>query len=741
MWQGKMKNITRLNSEEGSDEIDLRQFLGTLLDHRWWIVGTTALFFALAAAYAVLTPPVYRADAIVQVESKMPSIPGLTDLSQSLGLGSGSGEATTEIALIKSRAVIGSAVKALHMDTEIRPRRLPIIGGFLARRADAQYSETVAAPMFGLNSFAWGGERLTVDRLQVPRALIDEDLTLIAAANGGYKLLDPNGDVLVDGKVGETSTRSGVLIEVSELAANEGTRFNVMKRRELAVVNELQDRIGIAEVGKDSGILALFFEDSSPKLAEDFLHQVALAYVRQNVDRNSAEASAQLTFVKEQLPGIRMQADASQKALSDFQMKENSVDLSLQTKGLLDQGVAVETSIQQLRLQQAEMDRKFTRDHPAYQALLKQISGMEARKNGFQGEVKQLPKAQQELLRLTRDLTVANEMYTVMLSQAQQLDVARAGTVGNVRIVDSAKVDDSTPVKPKKKIIVLIGALAGLLLAVMAVMLRHMLSRGIEDPALIEELGLPVYASIPASVSQETDSVRGRFKQDGRIHVLALKDPADLAIEAIRSLRTSLHFARLEAKNNIVLISGASPNAGKTFVSTNLATVIAQAGQRVLVIDADMRKGTLHKAFGVNQRPGLSELISATATTSDVVRNLDSLPNLSYIARGEIPPNPSELLMHPNMTALLQQASQDFDLVIVDTPPILAVTDAAILANHAGTSLLVARFGLNQQKEIALAKKRFEQNGVKVKGAIFNAVQRRAAGYYSYGYYEYKSAD
>jgi len=470
------------------------------------------------------------------------------------------------------------------------------------------------------------------------------------------------------------------------------------------------------------------------------LQQVAQAYVRQNVERNSAEASAQLRFVKEQLPSIRHQVDTAQREISAYQTRANSVDLTLQTKGLLDQEVAVETSIQQLRLQQAEMDRKFTRDHPAYQALLRQIGELEGRKSGFQGQVKKLPEAQQELLRLTRDLQVSNEMYTAMLNQAQQLDVARAGTVGNVRIVDGAEVDATDPIKPRKGLIILLGTALGAFLSVGLVLLRQLLNRGVEDPAEIEELGLPVYASIPVSVNQSADSVRGKFKADGKVHLLAIKDPADLAIEAIRSLRTSLHFARLEAKNNVILISGSSPNAGKTFVSSNLAAVIAQAGQRVLIIDADMRKGTLHKALGAVQSPGLSEALVGKVALEDVIQTLPGLDNLGFITRGEVPPNPSELLMHQNFTQLIDQVSSSYDLVIIDTPPILAVTDAAVIAHRAGTCLLVARFGLNQAKELALAKRRFEQNNVQLKGAIFNAVQRRATGYYSYGYYEYKSS-
>jgi len=732
----------RNNLQEDAQEIDLRQLLGTLVDQKWWILGITGAFFAASVAYAILAKPIYRADAIIQVESKVPSLPGLADISQSLGVSTGSAEASTEIALITSRAVVGSAVDELKLDIEVAPKNFPLLGGYMARKSEAASPNLLAPTKLGLNSFGWGGELLEVFQLDVPQELFDNEMTLtVQDASGKYSLQDEDGRELLSGRVGESANGHGVTIQVSKLRAHPGMRFIVTKLRRLKIVGDLQRQVAVSESGKDSGILVLGYESPSPQLAQAFLQQVALAYVRQNVDRNSAEASAQLVFVKEQLPSIRNQVDAAQKALSAYQTRANSVDLSLQTKGLLDQEVAVETSIQQLRLQQAEMDRKFTRDHPAYQALMRQISDLEGRKTSFQGQVRQLPEAQQELLTLTRELQVSNEIYTGMLNQAQQLDVARAGTVGNVRIVDAAAVDSATPVKPRKLFVVMVGTLLGAFLAVALVFLRQMLNRGVEDPAQIEELGLPVYASIPVSPKQEVDSVRGKFRGDGKQHLLAIKDPADLAIEAMRSLRTSLHFARLEAKNNIILISGSSPNAGKTFVSANLATVIAQAGQRVLIIDADMRKGTLHKALGATQSPGLSDVLVGNAPVEAAIRSLDVLENLHFISRGEVPPNPSELLMHENFSSLLDAVSRDFDLVIIDTPPILAVTDAAIIAHHVGTCLLVARFGLNQPKELALAKRRFEQNNVKIKGAIFNAVQRRAAGYYSYGYYEYRSSN
>lgn len=724
------------------DGLDLRDLFGLLLDRKWWIAGTAAVFGLAGVGYALTAAPVYQAEAMLQVESKVPSIPGISDLT-SLG-GTAGSAATTEIALIQSRAVIGAAVDELKLDVVVSPRRMPVLGGYFARKFQQKSPAVVSPARFGMSSYGWGGEAAKIDQLDLPPALIGAKLTLKALGDGKFELSDADDSVLAKGRVGELVKAGQVAISVSELSSNEGACFDVVKLSRLDVITTLQNAIATTEAGKDSGILQITYQSEYPLLAQNVVQHVSAAYVRQNVDRSSAEAASQLQFVREQLPTVRREVEKAQTAMTSYQSQANSVDITMQTKGLLEQEVAVETAIQQLRLRQVEMDRTFTREHPAYRALLTQIQSLEGRKAGFQKQVSNLPDTQQELLRLSRDLQVSNELYTALLNQAQQLDVARAGAVGNVRIVDQAIVDVANPVSPRKALIVAISGLLGLVLSVAFVFLQRMLNPGIEDPADIEALGLPVYAAIPLSVSNTLPKLRKgkhgtRVVADGRQHLLAVSAPADPTVEALRSLRTSLHFAMLEAKNNILTISGPRPGVGKTFVSTNLAAVIAQAGQRVLVIDADMRKGTLHKILGVSQQKGLSDVLGGKLSADDVIHPVAGLDNMHYMVRGDIPPNPAELLMHPRFAQLLQDMSGKYDLVIVDTPPILAVTDPALVATHAGSSLLVTRFGVNQAKEIELTLQRFEQNGVQIKGAIFNAVEKRATGYYSYGYYEYKS--
>ena len=719
------------------DEIDLLALFGTLLDHKWLIAGITAGFMVVGAAYALLAAPVYRATATIQVEQKKPGIPGLSDMSDLLGTQS---QAVTEIQLLTSRSVIGKAVDALKLDIDIQPSLLPVLGNFLHRRYSADHQGDIASPLLGMSRFAWGGETLKIFQLDVPDALLEKKLKLIAGDNGQFTLLDDDNNTLVEGQAGQPAEQNGVKIQVETLHANPGTRFTVIRERRLSAILDYQLALNVSETGKESGILTLSLDDEQPDQALAVLDAISQQYVLQNVQRASAEAASSLDFLRGQLPEVRHDLEQSENALSGYQSRAKSADISLETKALLDQIVALDTNISQLKLQQAEMDHKFTRQHPAYQALMRQIGELTSKQSGLAKRVEALPETQQDLLRLTRDVQVSTAIYTQMLNKAQELDVMRAGAVGNVRIIDPADVDITKPVKPKKPLIVAIATLLGLFLAIALVLLRKALNRGIENPEAIEQLGLPVYASIPYSELQKSEEdQRNKNNRKGKVALhpaplLATSHPTDLAVESLRSLRTSLHFAMLESGDNRLMISGPSPAVGKSFVSANLAAVIAQAGQRVLLIDVDMRKGYLHKVLDTDDKNGLSDLLIQRCTFEQALHKTE-VENLCFISRGQIPPNPSELLMHPNFTDLLEKASTEFDLVILDTPPLLAVTDAAIVGRQAGTSLIVTRFGKNAPREVELTIRRFEQNGIELKGAIFNGVERRASDYYRNGAY------
>ena len=726
--------------EDDADEIDLLGLFGTLVDHKWLIAAITGAFMVTGAAYAVLATPVFQANAMLQVEAKKNDLLGFSDVSSMLGKESPS---ATEIELIKSRAVIGKTVDELKLAIIVEPDYFPVIGGFFARRYKNTNPDELATPWLGMAGYAWGGESLKIARLDLPQSTLAKKLTFIASSNREFKLFDEDDELLVQGRVGEFIEQNGVKIFVEALRANVGTRFSIVRKPRLTSILDYQEALDVTERGKESGIIGLALESTEPELAVKILNKISTLYVEQNVQRTSAEAAQSLEFLKEQLPQVKSDLEKAGNALNAYQTRTRSVDISLETKAILDQIVSLDTAISQLKLQQAEMDRKFTRQHPAYRALLAQIGELSSKQQGLAEKVQDLPSTQQELLSLNRDVEVGTAIYTQLLNKSQELDVMRAGTVGNVRLIDAADVNLIKPVKPKKILIVLVATFLGGFLAVLLVLLRKALNRGIEGPEAIEKLGLPVYASIPYSTLQkdleEKNSSAGKRLNRG-IGVLAMSHPTDLAIEAIRSLRTSLHFAMHEASNNRLMISGPSPQVGKTFVSVNLAAVVAQTGLRVLVIDVDMRKGYIHKVMKISSANGLSDLLAKRCELKTAIHKTD-IENFDFISRGQIPPNPSELLMHRNFTELLSRVSEMYDLVILDTPPLLAVTDAAIVGRQSGTNLIVTRFGFNPSREIEFTIRRFNQNGVELKGAILNGVEKRASakyGYGAYGYYNYE---
>lgn len=719
------KNRTSSLASKENDEIDFGRLLGTLVDHRWLIVGITSLFAVIGIIYSLFATPIYQADATVQVEQNEGNML-VSNLSQMLP--NSLPASSTEIELISSRMIVGKTVEDLHLDTVVTQKYFPIFGRGWARLMGDKPGQ------------------VALSRLTVAEPLLESSIELEVIDDKNY-IVTVDKDKIFQGKVGQLESAGGVSMLVSEISAKPGTAFNVKKLTTLAATVQLLDDLTVEDKGKDTGVLSLTLMGDDPVLIKKIIESISNNYLVQNVERKSEEAAKSLAFLKEQLPQVRDSLNTAEDKLNSFRQANDSVDLSLEAKSVLDTIVGVEAQLNELTFKESEISKLYTKEHPAYRALLEKRATLQKEKDKLNQRVSKMPQTQQEILRLTRDVDAGKEIYMQLLNRQQELSITKASTVGNVRIIDTA-VTQPKPVKPKKTLIVIVFTLLGGIASVAVVLLKSILHRGIESPEQLEDQGINVYASIPLSEWQQKKdielSMRGNKKTNTRSKtLLAVGNPADLAIEAVRSLRTSLHFAMLEAKNNVLMVCGASPNIGKTFVSINLAAVIAQAGQRVLVIDADMRKGYSHSLLNTDWHNGLSDILSAQTTMINSVRKTE-IENLDFIPRGQIPPNPSELLMGARFNDLIDWASKNYDIVMIDTPPILAVTDAAIIGHRAGTSLMIARFASNTVKEIEVSIRRFNQNGIDVKGVILNAVEKRASSYYGdYGYYqyEYRSTD
>lgn len=716
-----IKNKVMTAPREESTGFDLGHLLGQLIDHRWIIVAVTAFFMLVGTLYTLFATPIYSADAMVQVEQKNSS----TVLSDLQTLMPATPESDTEIQILESRMVIGKTVNDLGLDTVVEQKYFPVIGKGLSRLMGNKPAQ------------------IAISRLDIPRTIDKRSVELEVNSPTTYTVTK-DGDELFKGQVGRLEQHGEITMLVSGIQAEEGTSFTVTKLNELQAINSVLANLTVADKGKDTGVLGLQYVGEDPEHISQVLNQIVNNYLLQNVERKSEQAEKSLEFLRNQLPQVRAKLDDAENKLNAFRRQNESVDMSLEAKSALDSSVSVQSQLNELTFREAEVSQLFTKDHPTYRALLEKRKTLEGEQAQLNKKISQMPQTQQEILRLTRDVQAGQEIYMQLLNRQQELGISKASTVGDVRIIDNAETANA-PVAPKKTLIIAASLLLGLVVSVGLVLLKALLHHGIENPEQLEELGMNVYASVPLSEWQrkkDTEALARRghkVKTDPHETLLALGNPTDLSIEAIRSLRTSLHFAMMEAKNNILMITGASPGIGKTFICANLATLVAKAGQRVLFIDGDMRRGYTHDLIGADNKSGLSNVLSGKTEFSPAMIQRGPY-GFDFLPRGQVPPNPSELLMHRRMGELLDWASKNYDLVLIDTPPILAVTDASIIGKLAGTSLMVARFETNTAKEIDVSFKRFAQNGIEIKGVILNAVVRKAANAYGYGYdyYDYE---
>lgn len=702
-----------------ADEIDLGRLLGELIDHRKLIISVTSLFTLFALIYALFATPIYQADAMIQVEQKQANAI-LSNLTQMLP--DSQPQSAPEIALLQSRMILGKTVDDLNLQTRVSESFFPLFGRGWARLL----GETP--------------ETITISRLYVADVGDDDlaKLKLIIRDKNHYTVYGDN-NVELNGVTGELLEGKGIVLEINNIDAKPGTKFILTYVTRLKAIADLQAVFNVSDQGKDTGILTLSLTGDEPNLIKKTVESISNNYLAQNIARQAAQDAKSLDFLNQQLPKVRSDLDIAEDKLNAYRRKSDSVDLSLEAKAVLDQIVNVDNQLNELTFRESEISQLYTKEHPTYKALLEKRQTLQDEKIKLNKRVSAMPETQQEVLRLSRDVESGRAVYMQLLNRQQELNISKSSAIGNVRIIDSA-ITQTKPVKPKKPLVVLIGIVLGMMVSVGLVLLRVFLRRGIESPEQLEDLGINVYASIPVSetfakkMMQSSRWNKGKVEQNGDF--LAIDNPADLAIEAIRGLRTSLHFAMMEARNNVLMISGASPNAGKTFVSSNLAAIIAQTGKKVLLIDTDMRKGYSHKLFHVDNNNGLSDILSGKTEVANAIKNIPAA-GFDFISRGMAPPNPAELLMHKRFGDLISWASQHYDMVVLDTPPILAVTDAAIIGNYVGTTLLIARFEQNTAKEIEVSIKRFEQSGIVVKGCILNGVVKKASSYYGYGYSHY----
>lgn len=754
----------------GSGTLDIGDALRLTIDRIWVVVLITLLVTGVAGLYVFFAKPMYSADALLRVDLPNADALGLDRQRQNTS------DATVpdtqaEIQLIQSRTVLMPVIDKYRLDILARPKTFPVLGPLAEKFAKPGHPGT---PWFGLDDYAWGGEQIDIDALTVPPALEDKTLELRVLDNNRFTLLDPAGRPLLEGAVGTRAQVDGITIDVSRLVAHPGTRFEVTRLNSVTAIDMLARDLRASEQGKDTGVIQVSYTNDNPVLATQVANSIVQGYIASNTTRHQEEASKMLAFINDELPRLQAELKTAESKLSAYQTRTGSMQPTAENQAYLQGGIDYGRQIAALRLQRTQLLERFTPESPEIRTIDQQLAVLEGNKQRLDARFNSMPTAERQSVELTRNAKVAEQIYVAMINKAHELAVRRAGDFGNVHIIDDA-LRPSKPVRPRRLLIMAVGIVLGLILGVLYVLLRRQCSSRVEDPLLVEHrFRMPVFGSVrfcdeqarllrdsglrlamgpvrqgdheprlnhamalPAPERTETPrtdldaaSVPDVFSPRW---LIAIDRPYDLSIEALRSVRAALWHSMRKASNNVLVVTGPTPATGKSFIASNLAVLEAEAGRRVLLIDADMRRGRLGAHFGRPGAEGLSELLAGRCEVSQAVQPT-GIGGLSFIASGRTPGNPSELLSMRRMEALLEMFGSQFDDVIIDTPPVLAVADASIAARYAGSTLLVLRPNFQTTRDIEDSVLQLERAGAHVLGTLFNAVpvRRSARRHYVY---------
>ena len=715
------------------DSIDLKQLFFMLLRQWKIIIACVVIALALAFLYLRITSPTYAVNSLIQIEdSKNMSTALLGDLSSMMEVQS---PAQTEVELIKSRFVLSKVIENLNLDISLRS----VDDNFSNRLLHRTQFQTAYSPTQVVLSNSQGMQ-LHVKRLSVPAHLLNQPLALRFTDAQHYSLSLPTGEQL-KGTVGQPQSyvvSGGILqLDINNASNVAGKQFEISQIAQQTMVDRINANLSAAEKGKLTGVVAVNYKGSDKVLITNTLNEILRVYMQQNITRKSAESQNTLAFLDKQLPELKQQLEASENRFNQFREKNDTIDVNKESEILLMQGVDLETRRVELEQKRAEMGGKYTEDYPLMKQVTDQLATIANKTKQLDQRLNRLPEIQRQYLQLYRDVQINTELYTSLLNSYQQIKVVKAGQIGNANLVDAA-ILPLNPVQPKSMMVLLLSVFLGGFVGVLLALLRSMLSSGVKDAENIEaQTGLPVYATLAHSPILD----KFRNKRSNTLPLLALEDHEDLTLESLRSLRTVLYFAQKTAKNNVVLISGPAPEIGKSFISANLATILAQTGKIVLLIDADMRRGHMHKYFDANPLQGLADLLEdqSSFTAHDVIQST-AIKGLSFMSRGKTPDNPSELLLNLKFEQFLKEMSEHYDHVIIDSPPLLAVTDGIIISKYTGLNLLVARYGKTPINEIKLCVSRLQHSGQDVQGIVLNDVPQGALQSEGYSYtYKYRS--
>jgi tyrosine-protein kinase Etk/Wzc len=745
-------------------EFDIREYLSILIRRRRTLLAAFLVIFIGVAVYTFTMKPVYEASATLHVRDEKTKTDPLGAFGMSI-----QNPVETEVEIIKSRTNAEQVVRRLHLDWKITNK---------SNGLTFQIGDFDCVPGTGYSIAVSGPDT--------------------------YKVYDQAGKFIAEGRSGELLQKPPLRLLISDIKGKPDNSFYLTLIPLQSAVDPLRKRIKAAEVRKMTSIINITFRDTDPNLARDVVNTLSHVYLESSLALKTQEANKILEFIDQNLGTVRGDLDTAEKNLQTYksgpgvvhldkeaeelvkklsETEKERAGIALQrkqaeyalgalreaartgqvytpsTSGLTDPGVAsVGAKLAELEVQKRALLADSTEAHPRVKAIQEQIGEIQKKlasiyetslKNlakqesaitqtlgGYEAMLRKLPTAERDLAQLTRHTKVNAELYTLLLQKREESRIAKTSTIGNINIIDPA-ITPVVPVKPKTARNLLFGLLVGLIAGVGLAFLQENIDDTIKDAeGAKRELDAPILAVIPHIPRVESESKDGHG-----ISLITTQEPKSSISESFRALRTSIHFSAINREKKTILVTSTFPGEGKTTIIANLAIIMAQTGARVLLIDCDLRRPKQHELFNHSKAPGLTEVLAGDTPLEAVLHNT-GIPNFDFASAGTTPPNPSELLGSDNMANFLASLRQRYDHILIDAPPVLAVTDAPLLTSRCDLAVVVME---TERVPVKAAQRMAELLGsarAPVAGIVINDKSSRTReryGYYGGKHYGYGS--
>jgi capsular exopolysaccharide synthesis family protein len=743
------------------EEVHLSDYIKVILRRRKSFLLISISLFVGVVLYTFTMKPIYEASATVHVNDEKAKQGVLAELA----LMNSANPIDSEVEILKSRTNMEEVVRRLNLDrVVVREVGTPSVKVLECDVADRRSLKKYLLNFTGPDTYT-----------------VTEGQTVIAAGKKGVPLQSGGMRILVGA---ETSCRNGDVAGVALLPFQ-------------ATVESLRQAVKAAEVGKKTNVIRVSYQSRNPEKARDVVNTLVQVYLERTVGFKAEEASKTVTFIEDQLKGLRDDLEKSATNLQAYKSATGVISLDNEAKSLVDKLTDAEkdrasvtlqkkqaefalASLKEAKRRGAEYSPSLMRDDPGVAAMAGRLAELQIQKNGllsqqtenhpevrgvqaqidelqrkiqatyetavrtasnqeaeitrrlnlFEGKMRGLPATERDLARLERVTKVNADIYTLLLNKHEEARIARAATISNINIVDPAIAPDN-PIKPQKKKNILLGLLVGCMVGVGFAFFRDYMDDTLKDPEDAKRvLGIPLLGVIPFMKEHEGEN--------GALDAGMLLQPKSAGAEAFRSVRTALHFSSAGAEAKVLLVTSSFPGEGKSTVSSNLGILLAQTGMKVLLVDCDLRRPSLHQKFGHSKVPGLTEIITGDATISTAIHST-GIPSLDFISAGTIPPNPAELLGSGLMSDFMDKVRGEYDRIILDAPPVLAVTDTPVLSPLSDQALVVVEAERVPAKAAKRLREILHDTGMRCPGFVFNDKANRGEtyGYYGYGYYGY----